>query len=108
LTLWDIARPNRYRHFSQKLQQVKTQKNTPTYWATLAEWYAFQGMWHWAIELFGRAQEQGYKQLPSLVLAHCYLKTGMLDLASKEYQKALSKKEAPHEYLQVCINSLEK
>jgi WD40 repeat protein len=73
--------------------------------ATLGAWYALRGVTGWAAELLRRA-EAGGAPISALMLARCLSREGDLPGARRELERALTRGEAPADYLRLLIRDL--
>ena len=130
MKLWDFNRLPRFRNFEELLPAIhRAQKQTPANGETtalLGRWYAFRGIWDWAIELLEKARTLGGPVSP-LELARCRwerkeAEKGDLEAALKEFKLEISNHQArpipadadknrdgkPYErYLQICIRAIQ-
>ena len=109
LKLWDFSRFLQYKEFESRVNDahkaLNKNPNDPKSLAILGEWYAFRGMWNWAIELLNQAKEYG-QEVSALTLARCHWKTQCPESAYEEFQRARMSNESPNQYLQLCLNAL--
>jgi hypothetical protein len=73
--------------------------------ATLGEWYAFRGVHDWALDCLTKARARGV-DVPSLVLARCYWQLARTKEAADEFRNALTRREAPADYLRLCLDAV--
>ncbi|MEI7729733.1 MAG: hypothetical protein WCO56_09170 [Verrucomicrobiota bacterium] len=109
LMFCDFSFPEQFRNFEPRLLRAREllnrdPKNAEAL-AILGEWYAFLGLWDWAIEVLELSRSRGFT-VSSLALARSYWKSGQPLVARQEFTRALKQGDAPEYYLQLCINSL--
>ena len=110
--LWDFKRGLAHRAFEARVAaaQAKLRQTAgdSAALATLGEWYAFRGMDHWAVDLFGRARDRGAAVGP-LILARCYWNLNRSAQARREFQIASEQSTDPREqtYLGWCIQAID-
>jgi hypothetical protein len=75
--------------------------------ATLGEWYAFRGINDWAATTLEQARAAGAKVSP-LMLARCYWQSGRPRDAAREFRAARAAREAPADYLSLCLAAAER
>jgi predicted NACHT family NTPase/tetratricopeptide (TPR) repeat protein len=96
LQLRDLAGPARYREFEERLSKARSamrkNENDPEALKTFGEWYAFRGVWDWAVELLERARKNGAEAPP--ILARCYWQLDKLPEAAAEFKKELDRVQA--------------
>ncbi len=59
----------------------------------------------WAVELLARAKTAG-ADVPALPLARAYWRLRQPALATQEFRRAMDRKEAPDDYLKLCMESV--
>ena len=110
LRMWDLSRFLKYLAFKDKTidaqETLAVNPNNGTSLAVLGEWYAFRGMWEWAIGTLSEARRNG-AEVSALTLARCYWNNNRPKLAHSEFQLALANNEAPNTYLRLCLDVLE-
>jgi WD40 repeat protein/predicted Ser/Thr protein kinase len=106
ITLWDFSRAERYQAFGARLRgafdAIHKNPNDAAALAEVGDWYAFRGVWGWAIEFLERARKDG-AAVSSLTLARCYWELDRFDDAGREFQRASEAREAPEVYLMLCL-----
>jgi WD40 repeat protein/serine/threonine protein kinase len=106
VTLWDFSRAELYQSFSARLRgafdAIHKNQNDAAALAAVGDWYAFRGVWGWAIEFLERARKGG-AAVSSLTLARCYWELDRFDDARREFRRALEAGEAPETYLVLCL-----
>jgi tetratricopeptide (TPR) repeat protein len=70
--------------------------------ATFGRWYAFRGQEELALAFLEKARKAG-GEVSSLELARCYWRLGQRDEAEHALQSAIEAKEAPEDYLRLCL-----
>lgn len=111
LKLWDFSRGTRYRELEARLEEARkalqAKSDDAPSMRVLGEWYAFRGVWDWAVEFLEKARSGGIK-VSQLELGRCYWQKGNLAAAEREFKLALEQKEAPEYYLKLCIQAIER
>jgi hypothetical protein len=106
VTLWDFSRAEQYQAFGARLRgafdAIHKNPNDAAALAEVGDWYAFRGVWGWAIEFLERARKGG-AAVSSLSLARCYWELDRFDDAKREFHRALAAGEAPETYLILCL-----
>ena len=106
VTLLDFSRADVYQVFSARLPgafgAIQKNPNDPAALAVVGDWYAFRGVWDWAVEFLEKARKRG-AAVSSLKLARCYWELNRFDEAKKEFHRALETSEAPEPYLRLCL-----
>jgi WD40 repeat protein len=109
--IWEFSRAAQYLEYETGLsvarRNLTSAAKAPDALVTLGEWYAFRGMWSWAIELLERARKTGAHGVPSLTLGRCYLATANPAAARKEFENALARNEASGDYLRAVLATFE-
>jgi WD40 repeat protein len=109
VTLWDFERAEVYQAFSARLPSalgaIHKNPNDPAALAVVGDWYAFRGVWDWAVEFLERARKGG-AVVSSLTLARCYWELDKFDEARREFHRALETDEAPEPYLRLCLEAV--
>ncbi len=104
---WDLSRPAQDRAMQLPLNGLPPRIDNPPAGdpaaiAKLGEWYALRGRDDWAAECLERGRAAGVAVSP-LMLARCYWKLHRYDAAAREFGAALAAKEAPADYLELCL-----
>jgi eukaryotic-like serine/threonine-protein kinase len=111
VTRWELDRPARFREFEQRLplarQALTKNPSDAAALKTFGEWYAFRGVDDWASEFLETARAEG-ADISNLALARCYWKIGRLNEAKREFVRAIERKEAPADYLHLCLNAIDR
>ncbi|HUI06909.1 MAG TPA: protein kinase [Verrucomicrobiae bacterium] len=109
VSLWDFSRAEAYQAFNARLPRafgaITENPNDAAALGVLGEWYAFRGVWDWAVEFLERARNEG-APVSSLMLARCYWQLDKLDEAKREFDRALKDGEAPEPYLRLCLEAV--
>ena len=106
VTLLDFSMADVYQAFSVRLpgafDAIHKNPNDPAALAVVGDWYAFRGIWDWAVEFLEKARKGGVT-VSSLTLARCYWELNRFDDARREFDRALETGEAPEPYLRLCL-----
>jgi tetratricopeptide (TPR) repeat protein len=106
---WSLDRPHQYTQFATELAKARQMlQNDPDDAAAsilFARWYAFRGLHAWAVNFLERARAAG-GDVSSLELARAYWHLGRAEQAQRELQRALEQKEAPVEYVDLCLRAV--
>jgi WD40 repeat protein len=109
-TIWSFdfsrALTTEKKRLSPAARDVLAERDDPPSLAVLGEWYAHRGQGEWAIELLEKARSQGV-DVSSLTLARCYWQVNNLEAARREFERALTREEAPVFYLQLYLTALD-
>ncbi|MGA2441727.1 MAG: protein kinase [Tepidisphaeraceae bacterium] len=107
--LWDLTRMREQYDLRNKADGARTvlQQNPNDAAALLAlgQWYEFRGAWTWATQLLELARAHGLA-VSSLSLARDYWQMGDFERAGREFSKALERREADEEYIQLCVRAM--
>jgi hypothetical protein len=108
---WDLSLPQRFREQLERFAPagyapLDLSPNDPISLRRLGEWYAFRGRDDWALMCLERARAGGTAVSP-LLLARCYWRLNRTADAQREFRAALAAKEAPADYLNLCLRALE-
>jgi len=108
VTLVNFSRAEAYQAYSARLpgafDAIDKNPGDPGALAIVGDWYAFRGLWDWAIEYLEKAR-QGGAAVSSLTLADCYWELGRLDDAKREFHRGLEAGGATDEYLKLCFTA---
>ncbi len=112
LKWWSVDRSARYRDFEVRLAAASgllqgTTAERARALETYGEWYAFRGMDPWSVELLEAARAAG-ETVSSVTLGRCLWKMDRLSEAAAEFHLAIERKEAPENYLRLCLNAIER
>ena len=109
VTLLDFSRADMYQAFNARLPgalgAIQKNPNDPAALAVVGDWYAFRGVWDWAVEFLEKARNGG-AAVSSLRLARCYWELNRFDEARREFHRALETSEAPEPYLRLCLEAV--
>jgi WD40 repeat protein len=109
--VWDLRRPRRCRELDRHLDAaLASLDRDPGDAASLVEvgrWYAFRGRDDWAIDCLTRARSGGAAVSP-LLLARSYWRAGRAAEAAAEFRNAITAREAPADYLNLCLSAVER
>ena len=109
LNVWNFACPVRSRELEPLVARAEdilgSNPNDGASHAVLGEWFAFRGANAMAIERLEKARALGAAVSP-LTLARCYWELGKLPEAAREFQQALDHKDAPADYLKLCLGAV--
>jgi WD40 repeat protein len=105
---WDWDRPGRYEYFEKSVPQAREalirDSNDAGALREFGRWYAFRGVYDWAVEFLEMARAEG-ADVTSLELARCYWHLGRRDDATREFRQAIDRREAPVDYLSMCLKA---
>ncbi|MCY3019615.1 MAG: hypothetical protein NTW87_11375, partial [Planctomycetota bacterium] len=84
---------------------LTTKALAPEALKTFGEWYAFRGVWDWAVEKLEAARKGGAEVSP-LLLARCHWQNGDRVAATMEFGLALRNQEVNEFYHDLCLSGL--
>lgn len=102
LLLWDLTRPARLLELERRRRDRATGEADSL--LTLGEWYAFHGVYDWAVEMLEEAGAAGAEVSP-LLMARCCWQSGLTERAYAAFEEAAAAGEATDAYLRLCLNS---
>jgi hypothetical protein len=109
LMRFHLDRPERYRAFEDRLSRAREalqrDRRDPAGLLAFGQWFAFRGLHGWAADLLAEARDLG-ADVPAIELARCYWQLGRHDDAARELRAALARREAPPEYLTLCLDAV--
>jgi hypothetical protein len=109
IRVWDLDRPGKYRRYFQTIPEARERlarnANDAGALRALGEWYVFRGVYGWGTDLLENARAAG-ADVSSLVLARCYWQLDRGEEAVREFRRALERREAPADYLNLCIRAV--
>jgi WD40 repeat protein/predicted Ser/Thr protein kinase len=109
MNFWDFDYPKHHRELEAMVERsqaiLQNDPENASSLATLGEWYAFRGLTTWAIELLERAQRRG-AEISALTLSRAYWAEGNFTGARRELVRALERREAPANYLNLLANGV--
>jgi len=109
VNLWDVSRSLSHLEQAPRIESARSalgsNANDADALATLGEWYAFRGVYDWAIEILSQARANGADVSP-LTMARCYWRIDRRDDAAREFRSALARGEAPPDYLNLCLDAV--
>jgi WD40 repeat protein len=105
---WDLSLPQRYRNQLDRFPpaiyaSLDANPNDPKSLQVLGEWYAFRGRDDWAAKCLEQVRAAGGGTVSPLLMARCYWKLNRVADADREFRAALAAKEAPADYLNLCL-----
>lgn len=107
---WEWDRPARYQYFQDSLPKAREalarDSDDSSALAEFGRWYAFRGVYEWAVEFLERARAGGV-DVASLDLARCNWRLGRRVAAAREFRLAIERREAPRDYLELCLQAVE-
>jgi hypothetical protein len=107
--IWDVTLPALLRaqakHVAEARSRLASDPSDPKALATLGTWYAARGAWDWAIALLERARARGAR-VSALTLARGHWEQGQPAEARAELARAAQDREAPADYLDLCLRAL--
>jgi WD40 repeat protein len=108
--VWEFGRLEQYRDFEAQLvdarERLRLNQGDSRALAVFGEWYAFRGLWRWAIEFLKQAEAAG-ADVPALLMARSYWQIGDTANAREAFQRALARGEAPAAYINACLSALD-
>ena len=106
---YDFSRPDRYQRLSAALpaarEALRANPRDANALAAFGRWYAFRGVYDWALDFLSRSRAIGGSDVSDLELARCYWRSGKVAEANSAFARALERKEAPAAYLQHCLRA---
>jgi WD40 repeat protein/serine/threonine protein kinase len=111
IRLWDFGRVQTYRDMQPKVDAaekiLQDNPNDPAALLTLAQWWAFRGVFDWAADLFEQARANG-ATVSNLELGRCYWNLNRYADAKREFTAALATSTDPEDqfYLNLCIRAI--
>ncbi|HSA29685.1 MAG TPA: protein kinase [Phycisphaerae bacterium] len=109
ISLWDTSRSLCHLDFGARLDGVasalRANPDDGAALLTLGEWYAFRGVNDWALDFLEKARARG-ADVPSLTLARCYWQLGQTKEAADQFREAIVRREAPPNYLRLCLDAV--
>jgi WD40 repeat protein len=109
ISVWDLRRIATHRDFQDRLPAARAalavDPSDGIALRCVGEYFAFRGIDDWAVELLERARDVG-AEVKSLDLARSYWKLGKPDRAADEFRNALDRREAPPDYLNLCLQAV--
>jgi len=110
--LWDVSGAGRLEELQRELPDAWRRqgegKATASDLERIGRWYELHGYPDWASMFLERANQLNPDHTAVLPLARCYWTLGQQERARQAFAKAVERKEAPAEYLRLCLGALER